>query len=238
VNALAALGFGGAPPAVRRPHEDDLDLLHADEIASELAQMRANAKWIAQQTCAASGLLQRAQAENEALGRENLALKQSVSQIHASTSWRLTAPVRAVASTPSWLPRLPDLVKRLVRAKVRGRKLAAIQREMSRKLGPGIDAVVFDADWYATAYGDVSSAKALQHYLMFGEEEGRWPHRKFDPNFYRALYPDVSPREMSLLLHFLKFGLSEGRSPSEALHPLQDKASAAQLSPLEYYARA
>jgi predicted O-methyltransferase YrrM len=237
VYALAGLGFEGPPP-VRSHHEDDFDLLDVAAIAAELALMRANAKWITEQTCAASGRLRTVQAENEALSRDNLAMKQSVRQIHASTSWRLTAPVRALRSIPGWLPKFPDLSRRLVRAKLRGRKLAAIQQELSRQLPPGVDAVVFDADWYASVYGDVPAEKALQHYLMFGEEDGRCPHRKFDPDFYRAQYPDVSGRDMFVLLHFLKFGLPEGRSPSEALHPLQDKASAAELSPLEYYARA
>jgi predicted O-methyltransferase YrrM len=238
VNALAGLGFEGAPPPMRSPHEDGFDLLDIDAIAPELALMRANAKWITEHTAGAARLLKGVQAENEALSRDNLAMKQSVRQIHASTSWRLTAPLRTLRSIPGWLPRLPDLSKRLIRAKLRGRKLAAIQQELSRQLPPGVNAVVFDADWYATVYGDVSAEKALQHYLMFGEEEGRCPHRKFDPDFYRAQYPDVAKRHLFLLLHFLKFGLPEGRSPSEALHPLQDKASAAELSPLEFYARA
>ena len=236
--ALGPFRIEGGPPGVRARREDDLDLLNVEGVAAELSLMRANAKWITEQTLEASSTMQNVQAENEALRADKAKLEEAVRQIRASTSWRLTAPLRALRLSPGRLRKLPDL-KRFLRAKMRGRKLVAIQSTLNRELAPhGVDAPVFDAAWYASFYGDVPVEKALQHYLMFGENEGRWPHRKFDPNFYRAQYPDVSGHNVSPLLHFMTFGVREGRSPSEALHPLQDKSAAAALSPLEYYAKA
>ena len=237
MTALGPFGIKGAPPVDRGRREDALDLLDVEGVAAELSLMHANAKWITEQTLEAASTLQKAQAENEGLRADNAALVDSVRQIHASTSWRLTAPVR-VLRRMGRLRNLPDL-KRFLRAKMRGRKLVAIQSRLNRELAPhGVDAPIFDAAWYADFYGDVPVGKALQHYLMFGEDEGRWPHRKFDPNFYRAQYPDIAGHNVSPLVHFMTFGVREGRSPSEALHPLQDKSAAAALSPLEYYAKA
>jgi hypothetical protein len=129
-----------------------------------------------------------------------------------------------------------------VRVKIRARKLVSLQAKLNRELCltglPGIVAPVFDANRYAKLYGDVSIAKALQHYLAFGETEGRLPQSKFDPVFYRSLYPDVCADGGSALLHFLQFGLNEGRSPCSALHPLADLANDAGVSTLVYYAQA
>ncbi|HEX5264868.1 MAG TPA: class I SAM-dependent methyltransferase, partial [Phenylobacterium sp.] len=228
VQALSPFATDPPPSAPHMRHDEDPDLLDADKIASELASMRANAKWIAGQTLDMA-------AANAALLADNTALKDALQQILSSTSWRVTAPARGVRSGLGGLANFT----RLARASARGRKLVALQTKLNQELAStGAEAVVFDADWYANFYGDVPADKALRHYLMFGEDEGRRPHPKFDPSFYRALYPDVSASKDSPLLHFLTFGLGEGRSPSETMHPLGDKARAAAQSPLQYYATA
>ncbi|RYG38962.1 MAG: hypothetical protein EON93_00990 [Burkholderiales bacterium] len=166
----------------------------------------------------------------------------TLQEVHASTSWRVTAPLRFFGRVASKATRLPMHLKSFLRAKARGRKLVGIQEKLNSELAfigfTQLVAPVFDANRYAQEYGDVPPSKALNHYLTFGEAEGRWPHSKFDPSFYRTQYPDVGARDGSMLLHFLQYGLKEGRSPCADLHPLADLARDARVSPLVYYARA
>jgi len=70
----------------------------------------------------------------------------------------------------------------------------------------------------AIANGDFSSA--LQHYEMYGENEGRLPNSAFSPQFYFSTYPDVLAAVNAgtipgALWHFENFGLAEARRPSE-----------------------
>lgn len=211
--------------------DDDAEVMDAAHIAAGLALMRSNAKRVSDMAEQAASALAAAEAERAELAR-------TLQQIRGSASWRLTAPLRAVGALGARIAKSPFRLARTLRARERGKRLVALQSDLDRELGAdGVGALVFDAEWYALAYKDVTANQALRHYLTFGEDEGRWPHAKFDPGFYRALYPDVRGRGTSPLIHFLRFGLREGRSPCEALHPLDSRAAAAGLSPLEFYAR-
>ncbi len=210
---------------------DEAEVMDAAHIAAGLALMRSNAKRVSDMVEQASSALAAAEAERAELAK-------TLKQIRGSASWRLTAPFRAVGALAARLVKSPFRLARTLRARERGKRLVELQTVLNRELGAdGVGAMVFDAEWYALTYKDVPAGQALRHYLTFGEDEGRWPHAKFDPGFYRGLYPDVRGRGTSPLLHFLRFGVREGRSPCEALHPLESRAAAAGLSPLEFYAR-
>lgn len=228
---LGDAALDGDPAEPRGPSDEEAEVMDAAHIAAGLALMRSNAKRVSDMAEQASSALAAAEAERAELAR-------TLQKIKGSASWRLTAPIRTVGGLCARLVKTPVRLVRMVRARERGKRLVELQSDLNRELGAdGVGAMVFDAEWYALAYKDVSADQALRHYLTFGEDEGRWPHAKFDPGFYRALYPDVRGRGTSPLIHFLRFGLREGRSPCEALHPLESRAAAAGLTPLEFYAR-
>lgn len=71
----------------------------------------------------------------------------------------------------------------------------------------------FDSQWYLSTNPDVaeSGLEPLEHYIQFGEEEGRRPRAQFDPQTYAALNPDVPGSGIGLFEHSLIFGKKEGR---------------------------
>lgn len=86
----------------------------------------------------------------------------------------------------------------------------------------------FDEGFYLAQNPDVGNAVAtgifasgLEHYLEFGQFEGRSPSANFnfDDSFYLAQYPDVADAVLAGILatgreHYILFGQSEGRIPS------------------------
>jgi hypothetical protein len=83
----------------------------------------------------------------------------------------------------------------------------------------------FDQNYYLTHNPDVLQAvlngvfaSAEEHYVLFGESEGRMPSAYFDPTGYFASNPDVlSAVQAGVfatgLQHFEEFGVFEGRTP-------------------------
>ncbi|NJK39602.1 MAG: vanadium-dependent haloperoxidase [Oscillatoriales cyanobacterium RM2_1_1] len=82
---------------------------------------------------------------------------------------------------------------------------------------------LFSEEFYLSLYPDVAQvvqagqfSSGLDHYLQFGEAEGRQPDLFFSEAYYRGLYPDVaialeSGEFTSGLDHYLLFGQLEGR---------------------------
>ena len=82
---------------------------------------------------------------------------------------------------------------------------------------------VFDADYYYNAYADLKSAigndqeKLLQHFVVFGMQEGRRGNDEFDVKAYMENNPDLvqvfGPTDYaSYYLHYITYGKNEGRS--------------------------
>lgn len=69
----------------------------------------------------------------------------------------------------------------------------------------------FDRDYYLRQNLDVAEANVdpLEHYLMFGEREGRWPSPDFNPTFYAEHYADTL-KELGPLEHFSRHGQKAG----------------------------
>ncbi len=75
------------------------------------------------------------------------------------------------------------------------------------------DSQLFDDFWYCEKYPEVLQAKLdpIEHYLLFGAEEGRNPGPNFDGNWYLERYQDVAKSNQNPLVHYLRFGIDEGR---------------------------
>ncbi len=101
-------------------------------------------------------------------------------------SWRVTAPLRAVAN-------------------IMGRK-RAIRRLIERSS-------LFDRHWYLATYSDVADAgiDPLEHYLHYGAKEGRDPSPAFSSRAYLQKNADVAEAGVNPLVHFVLHGCFEGR---------------------------
>ena len=83
--------------------------------------------------------------------------------------------------------------------------------------------LLFNENHYLQQYDDVRMAIAnqtfdsgYQHYLLFGQREGRNPSLHFNEASYRTLNPDVARAVDNGLFasgfeHYLEFGRAEGR---------------------------
>lgn len=75
---------------------------------------------------------------------------------------------------------------------------------------------LFDAEFYVALYPEVAKARMtpLEHFVRFGEAEGRRPSLEFDAQGYLAVHRDVAAAKMSPLGHFVEHGRHEGRELS------------------------
>jgi glycosyltransferase involved in cell wall biosynthesis/peptidoglycan/xylan/chitin deacetylase (PgdA/CDA1 family)/SAM-dependent methyltransferase len=156
-------------------------------------------------------------------------------ELIASTSWRLTQPLRECAAHLS--PRARRYLRRVLKAawwaatpwKARPRIQWLLQRSRLQRHASTAPSTAPNAE--ARAEPDHSSLGPLNHYLALGAAEGWDPHPLFDTDWYRARNPDVSEAGLNPLAHFLAVGASQGRAP----HPIFDadwsliKASAPQI---------
>jgi hypothetical protein len=111
---------------------------------------------------------------------------------------------------------------------------------LHRPAMPGL--ALFDGTWYLAEYPDVAEygINPLDHYVAFGQAEGRNPNAFFDSNWYLSRPPILDPAEVNPLQHYWESGAREGRDP----HPLFDTAwyvtvnpdvAAIGLNPLLHY---
>ncbi|MDM0076643.1 glycosyltransferase [Variovorax sp. J2P1-59] len=132
-------------------------------------------------------------------------LHETIQAIHASTSWRITGPLRALM--------------RLVRSahaprSATGEARAARWVRLARDFVLLSNSSHFSADWYRNSYSDVarSGKNSLLHYLRYGVREDRDPAPGFSTSAYLRRYPDVAEAGFNPLAHFVRFGIREGRS--------------------------
>ncbi|WP_198039204.1 glycosyltransferase family 61 protein [Paraburkholderia sp. SOS3] len=98
---------------------------------------------------------------------------------------------------------------------------------------------IVDREYYLERYPDVATQNMdpVEHYFFHGVREGRSPNRlygsikrragrsllktigsalKFDEEFYRTRYPDVSSAGIDPLVHYVRFGFLENRQPNQS----------------------
>lgn len=67
---------------------------------------------------------------------------------------------------------------------------------------------------------DVDEVDPIEHYLLYGADEGRNPSEKFDTNLYIKLYEDVR-NVFNPLVHYILYGKSEDRMPGGKLFTIR-----------------
>ncbi len=96
-------------------------------------------------------------------------------------------------------------------------KLLVFLNPRKRKLLKQIEIIsqseYFDAEWYLRNNLDVaySSLDPIEHFILFGANEGRDPSPKFSCKCYCSENPDVAQSNVNPLIHYLKHGIKEER---------------------------
>ncbi|WP_207541288.1 rhamnosyltransferase WsaF family glycosyltransferase [Sabulicella rubraurantiaca] len=84
----------------------------------------------------------------------------------------------------------------------------------------------FDAEYYCATYPDIPAAKIdpLEHFCVFGWQEGRDPAPWFSTRAYLRLHPDIEALGQNPFAHYIAFGESEGRAiePAGPSHRQED----------------
>ncbi len=116
-------------------------------------------------------------------------LKARISKLKGTVSWRLTAPVRALAKPFKESP-----------------------KHSVSQINTIAESGFFDEQWYRQQYPDsLNTPSAIEHYLDTGAKNRYNPSPKFDTNWYLNMYPDVANGDVNPLLHYILHGQHEGR---------------------------
>jgi hypothetical protein len=144
-------------------------------------------------------------------------LKATISALRTSTSWRITAPLRAARR----------LSARLYYSKL-GYPLGLAWRAITtRSRAPLRDwraerviatSGLFDKEWYLKNNPDVAARRIdpVRHYVSFGARELRDPSPLFSTRSYLLHNPDVATARMNPLAHFALYGRMERRAGGPA----------------------
>lgn len=116
-------------------------------------------------------------------------LQEEQKALLTSSSWRLSAPLRAYR-----------------RKRSQARRFLRLER-----INP-----LFDRAWYLNQYSDVenSGCDPYEHYMRYGAAEGRNPSPLFDASWYLERNPDVRAAQLEPLMHYFEYGNKDGRDPN------------------------
>ena len=134
--------------------------------------------------------------EHSTLATERDDLASAIQEIHQSTCWKFTSPIRAVGG-------------------FRKKIINAIHRFLIslRILFTHQNSGIFDPAWYLEKNPDVkaASARPFTHFCFHGVFEGRAPSAAFNAEKYLAQNPDVVRSGITPEVHYLLHGWREGR---------------------------
>ncbi|MEA2935525.1 MAG: hypothetical protein QOD74_2171 [Variibacter sp.] len=133
-------------------------------------------------------------------------------ELRRSTSWQLTAPVRALGEGMKRFP-FTRAGFPLIQTWKSVRTLDSMPLRHVRAVQAIAQSELFDREWYLAANPDVAAFRLdpVVHYVMFGAPEGRDPGPAFSTSRYLQLYPDVAAARVNPLFHYLRFGRREHR---------------------------
>lgn len=116
-------------------------------------------------------------------------LKARINKLKGTVSWRLTAPVRALA-----------------------KPFKESTKHSISQINTIAESGFFDEQWYRQQYPDsINTSSAIEHYLSTGAKNHYNPSPKFDTSWYLNMYPDVANGDVNPLLHYILHGQHEGR---------------------------
>ena len=148
-------------------------------------------------------------------------LESTLSALYASTSWRLTLPLRSIKKVRIYLRSAASLGVQILR-----RRSLKPLREWPMMLAV-VDSGLFDIEWYLKKNPDVtrSGIDPVRHYFTFGAREMRDPSPLFSTRNYLLKNPDVAAAGVNPLGHFALYGRAERREGG-AIAPLNYQPSA------------
>ncbi len=168
---------------------------------------------------------------------ENSRLQSVLDGIVASSSWRLTRPIRLAKKTAAQfrtasalalnMAREGDLTPgKLRRAIVRLPALISEGRFSNPTDAAGLAETFsaaevrlireqFDPDHYCRNNPDIAQTgiDPFQHFMRQGWKEGRDPSADFSVSYYLRRYPDIARAGINPLIHYVLHGRKEKRSP-------------------------
>jgi hypothetical protein len=197
--------------------EEELAGLERGFAASATAQeheLTAVKQALAERTCE-TGVLRKAVAAREA---QVSSLNSTISALRASTSWRITAPLRA-ARRLSGRFLYSNLGYPFVLAwhALTTRSRAPLRNWRAERIIAR--SPLLDKDWYLANNPDVREwgLNPLRHYVAFGANEGRDPSPFFSTHRYLRDNADVAAAGINPLAHFVLYGIAEGRAGGTGL---------------------
>jgi glycosyltransferase involved in cell wall biosynthesis len=180
-------------------------------------------------------------AEHAGREQELIAQRQALAAVYASTSWRVTAPLRWGGRR---LRRLRQILGRVSRVT---RRVLATRSTTPLKLWRSARVIAkshqLDPAWYVATYPDVASVglDPIEHYLAYGAAENRNPSPHFDTAAYLLANPDVAGSGINPLVHFILHGQAEGRGkvdielPASQARPTRAAEIRSSFSPSSAY---
>ncbi|WPH19228.1 rhamnan synthesis F family protein [Variovorax paradoxus] len=162
--------------------------LHALDLEARSAQLSAEITRLQSEK-------EEAEEREEQRLQELRALQDQIAATYASTSWRITRPLRAFSTA----------IGRVAQRR------APIEKKPSPDSSVDLSGF-FDRTYYASQLPSALKENAsLEHYLAWGEAAGLAPSPMFDPVFYRTCHDDLKDLESGLLDHYVRCGKTEGR---------------------------
>ncbi|MNC29937.1 hypothetical protein D3C75_782050 [compost metagenome] len=119
--------------------------------------------------------------------------KDRAQSLKQTVSWKLTAPVRALARPFKESP------KNTLTTVSNAERIAT--------------SGLFDELWYQHRYPEVadSGLSAIEHFIQIGADKGYSPSELFDTRWYLQTYSDVADGTINPLLHYILHGKAEQR---------------------------
>jgi FMN phosphatase YigB (HAD superfamily) len=141
----------------------------------------------------------------------------TICALRTSTSWRITAPLRATKQASGGLAYAgPVYPFTLAWRAVTIRSLMPLRNWRDERVIARSG--LFDKDWYLTNNPDVGrrGINPIRHYVAFGAKEGRDPSPSFSTRQYLLRNRDVATAGMNPFAHYVLCGAAEGRNTGKS----------------------